>query len=261
MVVALTVTPALCLCCCATAPLEQRESPLLAWLQARLRRACWRRSSARPRRRCRCRASSTVAGVAGLARASGSAAAAELQGARLPDALADPAGHVASRRRPASSTRASKDLRAIPACATSAPTSGRRCWRDEVVRRRLRRELDQRRPERRLRRDAGDGPGDGRRLPGPLPRRADLPAGADQGGADRHQRVDRRAHLRPRPATLREQGRGGRGGARGASTGVIDVHVELAGRHARRSRSSSTSTAARRYGLKPGDVRRRGRRP
>ena len=53
-----------------------------------------------------------------------------------------------------------------------------------------------------------DDPPDRRGLPGPLPRRADLPAGADQGGADRHERVGRRARLRPR--SRRAAGEGGR---------------------------------------------------
>ena len=47
--------------------------------------------------------------------------------------------------------------------------------------------------------DAGRGPPDGRGLPRPVPRRADLPARADQGGAHRVQRVDRGAHLRAGP--------------------------------------------------------------
>ena len=44
--------------------------------------------------------------------------------------------------------------------------------------------------------------------PGPLPRRPDLPARADQGGADRDERVDRRAHLRAGPrGAARQVGR------------------------------------------------------
>ena len=54
--------------------------------------------------------------------------------------------------------------------------------------------------------------------PGPLPRRADLPARADQGGADRDERVDRRAHLRPRAAGAAREGGGGRREDRRTST-------------------------------------------
>ena len=128
------------------------------------------------------------------------------------------------------------------------------------LRRRLRRELDQRRPGRRLRPDARRGPPDRRGLPGPLPRRADLPARAHQGGADRHERVDRRAHLRPGPDGPAREGRrdreADRRGRRGRSTRTrtsqedlphVEVELDLA--------------AARGYGLKPGRRAARSRRP
>ena len=109
------------------------------------------------------------------------------------------------------SVAACKDLREIPGVRNCGSHIGQALLARRGLRRRLRRELDQRRPERRLRRDAGRRPQDGRGLPGPLPRRADLPARADQGGADRDERVDRRAHLRPRPraccATRRRRSR------------------------------------------------------
>ena len=44
-----------------------------------------------------------------------------------------------------------------------------------------------------------------RRLPGPVPRPAHLPARAHQGGAHRRERLDRGAHLRPDLEVLREQ--------------------------------------------------------
>ena len=49
-------------------------------------------------------------------------------------------------------------------------------------------------------------PQDGRGLSRPLPRRADLPEGTDQGSADGDERVHRRAHLRPRPACPSREG-------------------------------------------------------
>ena len=97
------------------------------------------------------------------------------------------------------SVRACKDLREIPGVRNCGSHIGQALLGRRGLRRRLRRELDQRRPGRRLRQDARRGPPDGRGLPGPLPRRPDLPARAHQGGADRDERVDRRAHLRPRP--------------------------------------------------------------
>ena len=47
--------------------------------------------------------------------------------------------------------------------------------------------------------------------PGPVPRRSDLSARADQGGAHRHQRIDCRASLRPGARGDPRQVRGGRG--------------------------------------------------
>ena len=66
------------------------------------------------------------------------------------------------------------------------------------LRRRLRRELDQRVTRSRLRRHPGGGAEDGRFLPRRVPRRPDLSARANQGGAHRVERGDRRAHLRSR---------------------------------------------------------------
>ena len=87
--------------------------------------------------------------------------------------------------RAGSPQRASRELRAIPGVRElRRPHRPGGAGRGDR-RRQLRRELDQRRPERRLRQDARADRGDGRRgYPGPLPRRADLPERAHRGGAD-----------------------------------------------------------------------------
>ena len=133
------------------------------------------------------------------------AAAAQLQGAGLPDALAHRAGH----RRVGGDTHLGEGL-PRPARDPWCPKlrlphrAGADVGRD--LRRLLRRELDQRQRGRRLRQDARRRPQDGRGLSRPLSRRADLPEGTDQGSADGDERVDRRAHLRPRPARPSREG-------------------------------------------------------
>ena len=119
----------------------------------------------------------------------------------------------------------------------------------------LRRELDQRRPEGGLRQDAG------RRStrwstahPG-LTERPDVPAGAHRRGADRDERVDRRPHLRRRPRTCCAEPRT-RSGRRSRTCPASSTCT----RRCRRRCPRSTSRPARgraRYGVKPGDVRRR----
>ncbi len=93
---------------------------------------------------------------------------------------------------------ASKELRAIPGVKqlrlAHRPRRGRRRGR----RAELHRALDQRRPEGRPRQDDGQDPEGHRRLPGPVPRRADLPEGADQGGPHRRRGDGRGPDLRPR---------------------------------------------------------------
>ena len=87
--------------------------------------------------------------VAAAARA---VAAARLQGAGLPDALGHAAGHVARGGGPdldAGQRRAARD----PGVRNAGSHIGQAFLADEVVGRELRRELDQHRPGRRLRRD------------------------------------------------------------------------------------------------------------
>ena len=98
----------------APGTLRSRASrPLVRWLQARLRGGSCGRSSANPI------PAFAVVGVIVRGRRRRRAparpvAAARLQGARLPDALGDQAGHVAGRRRSASRPQPAKELRAIP---------------------------------------------------------------------------------------------------------------------------------------------------
>ena len=121
--------------------------------------------------------------------------------------------------------QASKELRAIPGVRNFGSHIGRAEVADEVVGPELHRALDQPRPEGRLRGDRREDPGGRRRLPRPLPRPADLPEGAHQGGAHRRQRHDRGADLRARPRRAAREGAGGRAGDRRRG-GVADLKVE-----------------------------------
>ena len=92
-------------------------------------------------------------------------------------------------------------------------------------------------------------------FPGHVHQRGDLPRGADQRGDHRRERADRRAHLRPgprRPSSEGERGEGGDGaGQRRRPTSTSSFRCSCP-----RSRSTSTWPRPRRYGIKPGDVRR-----
>ena len=103
--------------------------------------------------------------------------------------------------------------------------------------------------------DAGLHRPDGRGLSRALPRRADLPARAHQGGPDRDQRVDRRADLRARPRRSCARRRTRSRARSPGSTGVIDAHPDFA-EDLPTFEVEVDLAAARRYGLKPGDVRR-----
>ena len=198
---------------------------------ARLPAGRWRASIRRPRR-----PMSTVGAVMRwraccVCAPAGPVAAARLQGARLPDALGDPAGHLASGDDRASPTQASKELRAIPGVRNFGAHIGQAFLADEVVRHRLRRELDQHRSRGRLRQDARHRPGDGGRLPRPLPRRADLPEGAHPGGADRL-RARRSSSASTAPTWTCCATRPRRSRTRIADiTGLIDAARELPDRH------------------------------
>ena len=73
--------------------------------------------------------------------------------------------------------------------------------------------------------EGGPDPVRRRRLSRPDARPADLPAGADQGSADRRQRHDRRAHLRSEPGAAGGDRRRGRQ-ALGTVDGVADLTVQ-----------------------------------
>ena len=181
LLVALTVTPALCLILLPRGSLDRRPPPLVRWLQGgyvRHPRADHPEASQGLRRR-RGRGDRRPRGHAG-ARAG---VAPELQGAGLPDALGDRTRHGRARGdegHGAGLPRAAHDPRRPQlrlAHRTGVPLG-------RAVRHLLRRELDQRRPEGRLRPHARQRAGGRQRVPRHPPRRADLPQGADPGGPD-----------------------------------------------------------------------------
>ena len=191
MLVALTVTPALCLLMLSAGAWSPASRRCCACSSAATGRARGAAAPAGPRLR---RGGRAVGGRRADLPDARLAAAAELQGARLPDALAHRAVDVGARgeahldprlpRPPRDPRRAQLRLAHRPGAALG---------RD--LRRLLRRELDQRRRGGRLRQDARLRAPHGRGLPRPVPRRADLSARADQGGPDRDERVDRRADI------------------------------------------------------------------
>ena len=93
--------------------------------------------------------------------------------------------------------------------------------------------------------------------PGLLPRSAHLSAGAHQGSADRRQRDDRRAHLRAGPRRLQAQAQ-----AVGKALADVARRRRPQGRSrrcsCRRSRCASGPSGRRCFGLTAGDVRRAG---
>ena len=242
MLVALTVTPALCLSCSREASSDRARVAAAARAQARLRRGARRRSSAGRARR------SLPAAVLPAGRGCsscptlGQSAAAELQGARLPHALADPAGHVGAGGDADLGARPARTCARSPGVRNCGSHIGQALLADEVVRRRLRRELDQRRPRRRLRQDArGRRTGRSRAIPGLYrdvqtylrERIKEVLTGTE--------RVHRGPDLRPRPrrccATKAEE----------IAEKIADIDgrgrraPRASGRSARTSRSSSTS--------------------
>ena len=173
MLVALTVTPALCLMMLSRGQLRSKESPLLRALKARLR--CDPDAGHPPAKPGDPDRGDLPGGRSHDLPVAWEPASAELQGAGFPHALADGARYVRSRgdahlgaclQGPAGDRRCSQ-LR----FAHRPGSDGRRGLRNG-----LRRELDLGRQERRLRQDARSRPPYGRRLSRSLPRRADLPA-------------------------------------------------------------------------------------
>ena len=160
-------------------------------------------------------------------------------------------GGGADHARPARSSRRSRG------CATSARTSARRCSRTKSYGVELRRELDQRRSRRRtttrrwrpIQECRGRLSGLFRDVQTYLKERIrEVLTGS--------QRTDRRTHLRPR---LDRAAREGAARSRRRSTkipGIVEAHVELAGRDPADRGRGRTSRRPSGYGLKPGDVRR-----
>ena len=223
LVVAMTVTPALALILLRGVPLERRDPPLTRWLQkgygavlARMvgqTQACLRAAGGGGRR--------------GDRDPSGpwQFATAQLQGARLPDALGDRAVHLARRdgsdHRGVQPRAAGRAGRPQFRCAHRAGGQRRRTGRHQ-----LHRELGQRRPQRRLRRHGQTHRGGGQRVPGAASRRADLSQGTNPRGPVWLGRRHRRAALRRRPGYVARQGRRGEKILDGI-TGVVDQHVSL----------------------------------
>ena len=169
----------------------------------------------------------------------------------------DEARHVAPGGCGGSSTRASKELRADPGRAqlrlahrpgAARPTrSSASNFTENWI------SVD---PNGRLRRDAGRDPGGRRRLPRPVPRRADLPERADQGGAHRR-RASRSSSGSTAPtstscATRRRRSQDALADdRRRRPTAHVELQVDVP-----QIEVAVDLAAAQRYGLKPGDVRR-----
>ena len=232
---------------------RSRESPLLRGLK--------RVYARRPRPRLRRPSPAMIAGAGARARRrahlphAGHVAAPELQGTRLPHALAHPAGHL-RRRGDADLDRglpgpARDPRRPQLRLAHRAGVPGRRGLRSG-----LRRELDQRRPERRLRQDPRTIHQTVEGYPGPVPRRPDLSAGTHQGGADRHA-ASRSwcASTAPTSTSCATKARRSRG-AIARLDGVVDAHAALLDEPAAHRGRARPRGRARAIGLKPGDIRR-----
>ena len=212
MAVALTVTPALALIVLRKAPLERKESPIARWMQQGY---AWvlSRIVTRPRYAF---ASVGLVAIVGISVVPG------LGQSLLPDFkerdflmhwLTKP-GTSLGRGGPDHRGRRGGDpghpgrpeLRRPHRAGLPVRRAGRA---------RVRGELGQRRPVRRLRRDPGRHPGRRRWLPRADPRRPDLPEGAGPRGARRVEPPDRHPHLRPRPRGAAGQGPGAQRRARG----------------------------------------------
>jgi Putative silver efflux pump len=217
MVVALTVTPALCLILLRRAPLHRPESPLVRWLQPRYS-GLLTRIIRRPRR------AMAGAGVLVLA----SLVVAPLMGQSLFPEFKERSFLVHWITKPGTSLpeeqritiQLSNQLRAIPGVRSFGSHIGQALLAEEV---------------------AGVDFGENwitldpavdydetleaihkvvDTYPGPVPRRPDLPGGAHRGSTHRIQRPDHRADLRRRPGDAPHQGgRGPQGHRRGGRRG------------------------------------------
>ena len=107
-----------------------------------------------------------AAGRPGRRAAHGRVALPDVQGARTSWCLGDPTGHVGHQEIVRIIERASRDSARFPACATSAPTSARRCTGEEINGINFAENWISLEPERGLRKDARRDPADRRPYPG-----------------------------------------------------------------------------------------------
>ena len=257
MVVALTVTPALSLCCCGTRPIERRESPLVRVLQRGYTGAAARRSSAGPAGPTQASWRSPLARRWRWSPTLGQSLFPHFKERDFLMHWVTKPGHLGRRDGSGSTTGGQRGACAqIPGVRNFGSHIGQAFLGDEVVGRQLRRELGQRRPVGRLRQDAGRDPGRHRtstracsaRRQTYLNERIEEVLTGGQG-------ADRRPHLRARPGRPPRQGRGDQRSSMAGSperwtttstspgdVPQIEVEVDLA--------------KAAQYGLKPGDVRR-----
>ncbi len=212
LAVALVVTPALCLLLLANADIAPRDAAVLAWLKARYR--AWLPAVVgRPR--------AAVAALGVLFALT--IGAASLLGEEFMPKFKEYDFLMHWVEKPGTSleamqritVRASRELRAIPGVRNFGAHIGRAEVADEVVGPNFTELWISLDPSAALRVVPRQDPEGGRRLPGPLPGRADLPQGADQGGADRRQRRDCRPRVRPRARSAAPDRRGAGQGARG----------------------------------------------
>ena len=110
------------------------------------------------------------------------------------------------RKRSASRSAASRELRAIPGVRNFGAHIGRAVGGDEPYGINFTENWISVDPKVDYDKTRASVEDDGRRLSRAVSRRADLPEGTHQGGADRRRRIHRRAHLRPRAAGAARQG-------------------------------------------------------
>ena len=208
MLVALTVTPALCLLLLSRGPLRQRESPLLRVLK-RGYGAILVWIIRRPSPAIVAAATCMLAGLFIYPTLGNQLLPNFKERDFLMHWLTEPSTSASGGEADLDPglPRPPRDPRCpqLRVAHRAGPAVGR------DLRRLLRGELGQRQRGRRLRPDPGCDPQDGRGISRSLPGRADLPAGENQGGPDRDQRIDRGADLRSRSRGPAREGRRGRG--------------------------------------------------
>ena len=225
LVVALTVTPALCLMLLHGTPERKHDAPLVRWLKAALSRACCRGSSGGPALAI-VRAGRGVRGDrVRLARGWARSSCPNFQERDfLMHWVEKPGTSLDAMTR--ITIRASKELRAIPGVRNFGAHIGRAEVADEVVGPNFTElwiSIDPKvayQPTIAKIQEVVDG------YPGLVSRPAHLPARAHQGSAHRRQRHHRGAHLRPGTGGAPRPRAGRRGGPAGTCPGVSELKVE-----------------------------------